>query len=116
MGIVVDKIRELMKKLILLLIYITILTNMSYASFPVLQNIKTEITKAGPGPPWWAIPFMAGILFLLYLLIRLLASIFSQNWSLKSWEKFSLKILKWAAIAIPIIWIFMLMSMGTSGL
>ena len=97
-----------MKKLLFIFFTLTIFANVSYASFPVLQNIKTEITKAGPGPPWWAIPFMAGVLFLLYLLIRLLASIFSQNWSLKSWEKLSLKILKWAALAIPVIWIFML--------
>ena len=97
-----------MKKLLFIFLTLIIFANVSYASFPVLQNIKIEITKAGPGPPWWAIPFMAGVLFLLYLLIRLLASIFSQNWSLKSWEKFSLNILKWAALAIPVIWIFML--------
>ena len=81
---------------------------MSYASFPVVQNIKTEITKGGPGPPWWLVPAAAGFLFLLYLLIRLLASIFSPNWPLKRWEKLSLKILKWAVLAIPVIWIFML--------
>ena len=35
MGIVVDKIRELMKKLILLLITLITFTNVTYASFPV---------------------------------------------------------------------------------
>ena len=107
-----------MKQLVLLLITLITLTNVSYASFPILQNIKIEITKAGPGPPWWAFPFIASVLFLLYILIRLLASIFSPNWSLKSWEKLSLKILKWAILAIPIIWIFMLIAggAGVSGL
>jgi len=39
MGIVVDKIRELMKKLVLLLITVT---NVSYASFPVSDTLKVK--------------------------------------------------------------------------
>ena len=41
MGIVVDKIRELMKKLILLLITLITFTNVSYASFPIDNNDPT---------------------------------------------------------------------------
>jgi hypothetical protein len=40
-----------MKKLILLLITITILTNISYASFPVTENTQTEVIETSRRTP-----------------------------------------------------------------
>jgi len=87
-----------MKKLILLLITLTTLTNVSYASFPVMQDIQTEIvdenielpTYGSSQPIWGILSFIFAVVGgLLYFtpypyffygwLLGILAIIFGAN-------------------------------------
>ena len=58
-----------MKKLILILITLTTLTNVSYASFPVTANNTSDSVPVTP--ILWGILFLTGFGFAIYFLFRL---------------------------------------------
>ena len=61
-----------MKKLLLLLITITTLTNVSYASFPVNQNTQTEIVETIESPSYGNSPSILGFLSLILSVVGLI--------------------------------------------
>ena len=71
MGIVVDKIRELMKKLVLLLITLITFANVSYASFPIKKENQSEISiiLESKNDPWYKTNLFKISLALLGLII-----------------------------------------------
>ena len=71
------KNRLTMKKLLLLLIALTTLTNFSYASFPVAESLQcyegstlSDPDDGGPDAPWQVFVFPWLIPLLIFLLIR----------------------------------------------
>ena len=69
-----------MKKLILLLITLTTLTNVSFASFPVTANNTSDSLTVNP--ILWGILFLTGFGFAIYFLFRLYKN------SFRPWERF----------------------------
>ena len=71
---------EVIKKVILILILLTTLTNVSYASFPVTENLQTEIVRSAnvesptykSGNPVWGILSLSCALLNIILIPNLL--------------------------------------------
>ena len=74
-----------MKKLLLLLITLTTLTNVSYASFPVTENVQTEIIDYDSinNLPVTFIGVLVGILSWLIFPLNLLLPIFIRDRSFR---------------------------------
>jgi hypothetical protein len=97
-----------MKRLILLSIILTTLTNESYASFPIVEIIKTEISEEGPGPNFGDMLGIAAGFSIIFLLVRFLirlitgrSRIFHEAYPpLRKWEKVFLKVLMWLAVGV----------------
>ena len=110
-----------MKKLLLLLITLTTLANVSFASFPITKN-TTVLTTANfedPGddeeetedPAWWILIYILNAIILIsgtYLLLRTIW----RGWKKRKW--WARKLLPWAIlIAIPILLLLGLLMTGS---
>jgi hypothetical protein len=61
-----------MKKIIFLLITLTTLTNVSYASFPVTENTQTEVVETFESPNYGNSQPICGILSFSFMLLALI--------------------------------------------
>ena len=106
-----------MKKLLLILITFTTLTNISYASFPIVESnakilaIEPEDDK-DDGPSYWGI--LGGILFFgtIYLLVRTIWRAYRGG---VPWVKKLLrwKNIWWLLLLLPVMFIIGLMGIGS---
>ena len=94
-----------MKKLLLLFIALTTLSNVSYASFPITEN-NTELTlinfeedeEETEDPAWWILIYILNAIILIsgtYLLLRT----FWRGWKKRKW---------WARKLVPLLLLCML--------
>ena len=93
-----------MRKLLLLVIISLALINVVNASFPIFENIETEIVESGPGPNFGDLLGVAGIFSIIfsviYFLIRLITGKVRPLSQWKRWQKVFLKVLMWLAIIV----------------
>ena len=103
-----------MKRLLLLIMISLTLTNIVNASFPIVENIKTEIVELGTGPNFGDLLGIAGIFSIIfsviYFLIRLITGKVRPLSQWKRWQKVFLKVLMW--LAIIVLFLSLLCSLG----
>ena len=93
-----------MKKLLVLVIISFALINIVNASFPIVENIETEIIESAPGPNFGVLLGAVGgfsiIFSVIYFLIRLITGKVRPLSQWERWQKVSLKALLWLVIIV----------------